>query len=116
MINGKSKTGRYKNQRKNEDKVQSPKNKFGQMPEMRNSYKKMTEHRKTKNKIKSIPSMSDFNALLDACVLSAEDKEIMRMIYVQNKTLSYIADILGYSESTIKKRHKKILSKIQKII
>lgn len=34
----------------------------------------------------------------------------------QNKSIGYIADILGYSESNIKKRHNKILNKLSKLI
>lgn len=44
--------------------------------------------------------------LLDSCTLSDEDKQIVKMYYLQNKSIGYIADILGYSESNIKKRHK----------
>lgn len=76
----------------------------------------MSEHIKTRNKLKSIPRVSTFMELLNSCTLSDEDKEILKMHYVQNKNLSYIADVLGYSESTIKKKHKKILCKISKIL
>lgn len=40
--------------------------------------------------------------------------DILRAIYINNKTLSYIADIFGYSEGTIKRRHKKCLRLIAK--
>lgn len=54
--------------------------------------------------------------LLDSCTLTEEDKQIIKLHYVQGKNLGYIADVLGYSESTIKKKHKRILSKISKIL
>nr|DAS31071.1 MAG TPA: Sigma-70, region 4 [Caudoviricetes sp.] len=54
--------------------------------------------------------------LLDSCTLSDEDKQIVKMYYLQNKSIGYIADILGYSESNIKKRHNKILNKLSKLI
>ncbi|MBP1549276.1 MAG: hypothetical protein J6A05_04660 [Oscillospiraceae bacterium] len=38
------------------------------------------------------------------------------MHYFQEKNLAYIGDMLGFSESTIKKKHKKILEKIIKVI
>lgn len=76
----------------------------------------MSNHVETRKKLKSIPRVSTLVELLDACTLSDEDKTIIKMHYVQNKNLGYIADILGYSESTIKKKHKKILCKISKIL
>ena len=76
----------------------------------------MSAHIETRNKLKSIPKISTLVELLDSCTLSEEDKTIIKMHYVQGKNLGYIADILGYSESTIKKRHKKILNKISKLL
>jgi RNA polymerase sigma factor (sigma-70 family) len=76
----------------------------------------MSTHIDTRKKLQNIPRISSLMELLDSCTLSDEDKEIIKMHYVQNKTLSYIADILGYSESTIKKKHKKILSKLNKLL
>lgn len=76
----------------------------------------MSDHIKTRNKLKSIPKVSTFMELLDSCTLSDEDKEIVKLHYVQNKNLGYIADMLGYSESAIKKKHKKILCKLSKIL
>lgn len=76
----------------------------------------MSEHVKTRNRLKSIPKISTLMDLLNSCTLSEEDKTIVKMHYVQGKNLGYIADILGYSESTIKKKHKKILCKISKIL
>lgn len=76
----------------------------------------MTEHIKTRHKLKDIPKISTLEELLDSCTLSDEDKEIIKLHYGKCKDLGYIADTLGYSESTIKKKHKRILSKIGKII
>ena len=75
-----------------------------------------TKHILTKHKIQEIPKKSIFLSLLDECLLSPEDKQIAKLYYLDNKTLGYIADILGYSESTIKKRHSKILKKIRKLL
>lgn len=76
----------------------------------------MSNHVETRNKLKSIPRVSTLVELLDSCTLSEEDKTIIKMHYVQDKNLGYIADMLGYSESTIKKKHKKILCKLSKIL
>ena len=76
----------------------------------------MSVHIDTRNKLKNIPKVSTLVEILDSCTLSDEDKTIIKMHYIQNKNLGYIADILGYSESTIKKKHKRILNKLSKIL
>ena len=70
-----------------------------------------TEHVKTRKRIKDIASISTFNDLLDASTLSAEDKEVLKMHYLEDKDFRYIGDTLGLSEQTIKYRHKKISDK-----
>ena len=75
----------------------------------------MSEHIDTKHKIKDL-RYNDFNYLIDSCLISDEEKKILRMIYVEDKTLSYIGDVLGYSESTIKTRHRKLLKKLLKLL
>ena len=44
-----------------------------------------------------------------------EDKTIMILHYLKDKDFRYIADELGYSESTIKYRHKKAIKKLSKL-
>ena len=75
----------------------------------------MSDHVNTRRRLKSIPKVKTLMDLLEACTLSDEDKEIIKLHYIQDKSLGYIADTLGYSESTIKKKHKKILSKLNKL-
>jgi len=75
-----------------------------------------SEHIKTRHKIEQIPDISSFNGLLDMCTLTDEDKELLKLHYLQGKDFRYIGDILGFSESTIKKRHKKALQKLSKIL
>ena len=74
------------------------------------------ERKNTRSKLKGIPKISTFNDLLEQATLSDEEKEILKLHYIQNKNLGYIADMLGYSEAAIKKKHSKILKKISKII
>lgn len=76
----------------------------------------MTEHIKTRNKLKEIVEIQTFSDLLDRCILSEEDRRIMELHYLQDKDLRYIADLLGYSEGTIKKRHRKVLKKLKQIL
>lgn len=74
-----------------------------------------TEHIKTRRKIKDIATIKDFNELIDRSTLSEDDKALMRMHYLQGKDFRYIGDTLGFSESTIKYRHRKALKKISKL-
>lgn len=69
---------------------------------------------RTRNKIKQIGSMKDFELLLNSSVLSDEEKKIIEMHYKEQKTLTYIADVLGMSEATVKRKHKKVLMKLGK--
>ena len=75
-----------------------------------------SEHIKTRNKIKEIASITTFNDLIDACTLTKEDKDLLRLHYLQGKDFRYIGDKLGFAESTVKKRHRKALQKLNKIL
>lgn len=76
----------------------------------------MRKHIETRNAINAIPRKSDLRALLDAINISDEEREIMRLRYEACKSWDYIADTLGYSLSSVKRRHGRILDKISKII
>lgn len=76
----------------------------------------MSEHIDTRKKIKEIADLSSFYSLIDNAVLSDTDKQILELHYIKEKDFRYIGDILGYSESTIKKRHKKILAKLSRLL
>lgn len=75
-----------------------------------------SKHIETRHKIQSIPDIKSFNGLLDSSTLSDTDKQILKMHYLQGKDFRYIGDMLGFSESTIKKRHKKALQKLNKLL
>ena len=75
-----------------------------------------SEHIKTRSKIKNIANVTTFNELLDSCTLTEEDKELLRLHYLNGKDFRYIGDKLGFAESTIKKRHRKALQKLNKIL
>lgn len=45
-----------------------------------------------------------------------KDKKIIEMHYKQGKSLGYIADALGMSESSVKNKHRKLLIKIGNIM
>lgn len=49
-------------------------------------------------------------------MLSQEEKKILEMHYREGHTLSYIADEIGMSEISVKKKHARILMKVGKTI
>ena len=78
--------------------------------------KTMTTHIETRKKIQSIADISSFTQLLEQTTLSDIDKQLLSLHYLQDKDFRFIGDMLGYPESTIKRRHKKALQKISKIL
>lgn len=74
------------------------------------------EHIDTRRKLRSIYEVSTFEQLIESCVLTDEDKSILRLHYLKGKDFRFIGDALGFSETTIKKRHRKILSKLNKML
>lgn len=75
----------------------------------------MSEHIDTRRKIQDISSVKTFEELLENCILTDEDKMLMRLHYLNGKDFRFIGASLGFSESTIKRRHKKILQKLNKM-
>lgn len=76
----------------------------------------MSEHIETRRKLKDIYSIQSFEDLLESCILTEEDKTILRLHYLKGKDFRFIADELGYAESTIKRHHKKILLKLNNML
>lgn len=76
----------------------------------------MTKHMKIKNKVKQINSKTVFNELLEDCMLSEKEKQLMKMYYIEQKDFDYIADILGYSKAGVLKMHNRILNKLETLI
>lgn len=76
----------------------------------------MTSHIKTHNTLKDIPFVETFEALLNKLMISDEEKELMRLHYTQKKDFRFISDTLGYSEASIKAKHRKILKKLNKLL
>jgi RNA polymerase sigma factor (sigma-70 family) len=76
----------------------------------------MSKHIETRKKVQEIADISSFNDLINRTTLSDIDKQILVLHYIKEKDFRYIGDMLGFSESTIKKRHKKILAKLSKVL
>ena len=71
-----------------------------------------TQHIETRRKLQGVSLVADFEHILSLCTLSDEDKQILRMHYLDCKDFRYIGDMLGYTERTIKARHKRALNKV----
>ena len=72
------------------------------------------ENAETRKKLKDLSSVEAFEEIINRTMLSEEEQTILKMHYREQKSLTYIADTLGMSESCIKKKHKKMLIKIGK--
>lgn len=67
-------------------------------------------------KLKEIPTVDSFEALVNALAISETDKEVLRLHYLEQKDFQFIADKLGYSESWVRKRHYRALNKVRKLL
>lgn len=76
----------------------------------------MSKHIETRKKLQGIADISSFASLINSATISDTDKTILQLHYLEHKDFRYIGDMLGYSESNIKKRHKKILSKLSQLL
>ena len=76
----------------------------------------MSEHIETRKKLKEIASVSSFQTLINSATLSQTDKQILTLHYIDEKDFRYIGDTLGFSESTVKKRHKRALKKLKELL
>lgn len=72
----------------------------------------MTKHIEIRKRLHGITSVAEFEKLLNSRMITDTDKNILRMIYIEDKPLAYIGDILGFSESYVKKRHRYILRRL----
>lgn len=75
-----------------------------------------SDHIETRRKLRDIYDVRTFEQLIESCVLTDEDKSILRLHYLKGQDFGFIADNLGFSERTIRRRHQKILSKLNKMI
>lgn len=73
------------------------------------------ENAETRKKLKGISSVDEFCSILERTMLSDEEKQILILYYKEKKSLAYIADELGMSETTVKRKHRKMLMKLGSI-
>ena len=74
----------------------------------------MTEHICRKHVLESM-SKSELRQCLDETVLSEEERKVMELIYLKRKPLGYVADIMGFSESGVKKMHQRIIKRMNNL-
>lgn len=73
------------------------------------------ENATARKKLKQIETVKEFEELLSLVMLSEEEKQMLRMHYKDKKTMQCIADEMGLSEISVKKMHKRALTKIRKL-
>ena len=75
-----------------------------------------SEHIQTRKKLQQIYVIESFEKLLESCMLTDDEKALLRLHYLKGKDFRYIGDELGFAESTIKKKHKKCLQKLNNLL
>lgn len=75
-----------------------------------------SERKETKHKLKQISSVKDFTDLLDATLLTEDERAIVWKIYKDGKTLDLVEDELGVTRITAARKHRAALHKIGKMI
>ena len=73
----------------------------------------MTERLETRRKLRAVTGVQDFQKILDACVLTEDEKTLLKLHYLDGKNLAYIGDLLGFSEHAMKAKHAKCLDKLK---
>lgn len=75
----------------------------------------MTDHVKMRSRLRELDKC-DFIALMDKCIITDEENEIMKRHYLKGQTFAFIADTLGYSESAVKYKHKSVIKRISRYL
>ena len=69
-----------------------------------------------KSYLKSLVTKEDLINLLNKLLLNDKERIVLEMIYLNHRSLSSIADDLGYSIQNIKVLHRKALLKVSSYI
>ena len=72
----------------------------------------MTDHIRTRKALRDIADVAAFDGLLNTLTISEQDKQLMQLHYIEHQDFRFIGDVLGLSESTVRKHHRRILRKI----
>lgn len=77
----------------------------------------MTDERlETRRKLRAVTGVQDFQQILNSCVLTEDEKTLLKLHYLDGKNFALIGDLLGFSESAIKAKHTKCLDKLKNFL
>lgn len=76
----------------------------------------VSEHIATKHKLKDIADVSTFEALITTCILTDEERYILRQHYLKGRSFQSIALEMNFSEDWIKHKHQRILAKLKQLL
>lgn len=62
--------------------------------------------------IKSLSAKDDFDKLLSKIMLQETEYTVLKEVYLEQQSLGYVADLLGYSLQNVKIIHKRALLKV----
>lgn len=75
-----------------------------------------SDHLSTRSALRQISTRDELIDVIERAALSEEEEYILIEHYLNHKNLSVIADFIGYSISSTKRKHKEALSKISGVL
>lgn len=73
-------------------------------------------HIETRRYLRQIANVATFNEVINAVILSEQEKQLMQLHYIDKQDFRFIGDKLGLSESSVKRKHREILRTIERYI
>lgn len=73
-------------------------------------------HIETRRYLRRIANVAAFNEVINAVILSEQEKRLMQLHYIDKQDFRFIGDKLGLSESSVKRKHREILRTIERYI
>ena len=73
-------------------------------------------HIETRQYLRRISDVAAFNEVINAVILSEQEKQLMQLHYIDKQDFRFIGDKLGLSESSVKRKHREILRTIERYI
>ena len=69
-------------------------------------------HIETRRYLRQISDVAAFNEVINAVILSEQEKQLMQLHYIDKQDFRFIGDKLGLSESSVKRKHRELLRTI----
>ena len=70
----------------------------------------------TRQMLSDIPIKQDYISLMDSAKLTPTERQVCDYRYLCDYNMAHIGDLMGYSESGIKRIHRRALQKIEKLL